>query len=117
MAWRFGDPGRGAAAGPPAPERPRARYLIPCNLRTRLRPDGTCPCAGVHDAAWFRRTAGLRAWVVAGNDQRDYEDDGAWEAEGDDEDEDEDEDWDGDDPDNDDLEGFAPERDPAGEER
>src|SRR5579862_1883564 len=81
MAWRFGDPGKGAVAGPPAPEPPRAIYRIPCNTRTKLRPDGTCPCAGVHDAAWFRRTARLRAWVIAGNRQSDFDDEEAGEDE------------------------------------
>lgn len=76
MAWRFGVPGNGGPGGIAAPPAaPRALYRIPCNSRTRLLPDGTCPCAGVHDADWRRRTARLRAWVVAGNDQNDFDDD------------------------------------------
>jgi hypothetical protein len=84
MAWRFGAPGKGGPGAIAAP--PRATFLIPCNGSTRLLPDGTCPCAGVHDADWWRRTARLRAWVVAGNDQRDFDDDeDEWESGGDDE--------------------------------
>ena len=84
MAWRFGAAGKAGGAAAVAPTSPpRAILRIPCNLRTRLRPDGSCPCAGVHDAAWLRRTAGLRAWVIAGNDQADFDDDGAWEGEDD----------------------------------
>ena len=86
MAWRFGAAeqpawGKGGAAAVAPVSPPRVTFRIPCNLRTRLRPDGTCPCDGVHDAAWLRRTAGLRAWVIAGNDQADFDDDGAWEGE------------------------------------
>ena len=89
MAWRFGAPGKGGAAAIAAPS-PRATYRIPCNLRTKLLPDGTCPCSGVHDADWLRRSAGLRAWVIAGNDQNDFDEDEdeAWEREDEEMDED-----------------------------
>jgi hypothetical protein len=81
MACRFGVPGKGGPGAIAAPPRPRATFLIPCNGRTRLRPDGTCPCAGVHDGDWWRRTARLRAWVGAGNDQNDFDDDeDKWDA-------------------------------------
>ena len=52
MRWRWGD---SATAGPPPPaEPPRRRviYRIPCNGRTKLLPDGTCPCAADHDYDW-----------------------------------------------------------------
>ena len=90
MTWRFGAPGKRGGSAVAAAPAPRAIYRIPCNLRTRLRPDGTCPCDGVHDASWFRRTAGLRAWIIAGNDQNDFDDiDDEWGSYGDEDDDDE----------------------------
>jgi len=53
------------------------KILIPCNGRTRLRPDGTCPCAAYHNEAYWRGRDGdgeeeeeAEAW-----DERDDEDD------------------------------------------
>jgi hypothetical protein len=99
MTWRFGAAGKGGAAAVAARPAPRMIYQIPCNLRTRLRPDGTCPCDSVHDASWFRRTEKLRAWVIAGNDQNDFDDvDDEWGSYGDEHgDEHGDDDGDGDD--------------------
>jgi hypothetical protein len=53
MRWRWGD--AEAAAAPPPPEAPPKRrviFRIPCNGRTKLLPDGTCPCAADHDYDW-----------------------------------------------------------------
>jgi hypothetical protein len=111
MERRFGDALADEPEPQPTPEearaaliqRGRATILIPCNSRTRLRPDGTCPCAGVHDDAyWARRLAKWRIKHPEDFDPNAEDYDYDYEADLDDLDED-DEDEDADDRDDEEL--------------
>jgi hypothetical protein len=59
MAWRFGETAPPDLAPPKAARaraerRETATCLIPCNGRTKLRPDGTCPCGAYHNEEFWR---------------------------------------------------------------
>ena len=77
MGRRFGEAApRGAGQGAKARAAPvrgveTATYLIPCNGRTKLRPDGTCPCSAYHNEEYWR--AGDERWRAENPDN--YDDD------------------------------------------